>query len=875
MVPAVGSEKSAETHLYVMLVSNATSKVEVGEFNTSGKLLIEHGIGMPFPTQGAIAVDPSIPHIYVGTFPNDPFGGPAIILGIPETVPSSVTKPVTNLTGSSATLNGTINPEGTNLDTFWHFEYRKAGTVPWTAVPQPEVNIGHGKSPVDVSQNISKLDPNSDYEYRLVASREFGGGTTNSTIAHLKTAFEAPVLSLIAPSHITDTEATLQGMVDARNSSATYYFEYGKTASYGSVIPLDEEGDAGAKLGPNGVFERLTELEPETTYHFKLIATNPGGTTESVDHELTTYSTADEDWPARDIELVTNPDNGNQAVLPGSRENVSPNGEEILWRTPSGAPGSTTGYAPMFLAKRDLASPTGWTSQPIGVPAYEQVGGGDNSYLTTAVSADFSTYVMFTTSCFEIGVGDCDHTYVRVTKDGKQEVLVDTFNTKASAIAISDNGSYVNYFNPLTEELISQHNGVGTKLPTPACGYTIPEPRDESGNVSRGNLDRTFVQSDGTSAPCESPGIYMIDREANDITEIAPGGQFAHVNDDGTRVIFTTSDPNGIIEGGVEGIDYEIKEWNEKSGIKCLTCGHMPPVAPGRGFENLVVSEDLSHVYFWVRTVGPEEHSCEQGSIYDVSNGEVKFVARADIETCYGDAYLALTPDGNTLVFPSERTGTTADSTGGFYQVFRYVDSTGVVECVSCSGTKEVAESGLIGSFSHPYAVSADGSTVGFATAARLLPEDINKGTDVYEWHNGVTKLVTNGEVEFGESFLKEPLFWGASDDGRVLAFQAGAQLTGNERNHLNNGYAAVVGGPGFPPPNPPAHCTEDACQGPLQASPPLNFQGSSAFRGPGSPVPNRGKGGGGGHHKHRHPQHKHKKHRKQHKTSNSTHGNG
>ena len=50
------------------------------------------------------------------------------------------------------------------------------------------------------------------------------------------------------------------------------------------------------------------------------------------------------------------------------------------------------------------------------------------------------------------------------------------------------------------------------------------------------------------------------------------------------------------------------------------------------------------------------------------------------------------------------------------------------------------------------------------------------------------------------------------------MSFQAGAELTGNERNHLNNGYAAVVGGPGFPPPNPPAHCVEDSCQGPAAA---------------------------------------------------------
>ena len=258
-----------------------------GEFNTSGKLLIEHAIGMPYPTQGALAVDPSIPHIYIGTFPEDPFGGPAIILGVPTTVPAVTLKPVTNQTSNSATLNGTVNPEGTTLDTFWHFEYRKTGTIPWTAAPSAEVDIGNGTSPVDVSQGIAGLDPNSNYDYRLVGSREFGGGTTTTPIAKLKTDFEKPAFSLVAATHATDTEATLQANLDPRNSQATYYFKYGKTASYGSVVPLDEAGDGGAQLGPGGVFERISGLEPSTTYHFMIVATNPAGTSESGDVEFT------------------------------------------------------------------------------------------------------------------------------------------------------------------------------------------------------------------------------------------------------------------------------------------------------------------------------------------------------------------------------------------------------------------------------------------------------------------------------------------------------------------------------------------------------------------------------------------------------------
>ena len=528
-------------------------------------------------------------------------------------------KPVTSLASNSATLNGTVNPEGTTLDTFWHFEYRKTGTIPWTAAPSAEVDIGKGTSPVDVSQGISGLDPNSSYDYRLVGSREFGGGTTTSPIAKLKTGFEKPAISLIAGTHTTDTEATLQAYLDPRNSQTTYYFKYGKNASYGNVVPLDEAGDGGAQLGPSGVFERISGLEPSTTYHFQIVATNPGGTTESGDFEFTTYSTADQEWAPRDIELVTNADNGNQAVLPVARDNMSSDGEEILWGMPSGAPGGYTGYAPLFVSTRDLTSTTGWTAKAIGVPPYEQVGEGDNSYLpaVNGISRSFSAVVFFTTQCFELGIGDCDHTFVRVTRDGQQDVLVDTFNDKANAIAISDDGTYVDYHNPITNELVSFHNGVNTVLPTPSCGYEVPSVREGVSTVSSGTLNRTFVQSNGTGEPCETPGIYMIDRAANSVSLIAPGGQFVRTNEDGSRVIFTKSSP------------YDVWEWDESSGVECLTCGKMPTVAEGRGFENITVSEDLSHVYFWVRLTGAEEESWMAGAIYVVHHGEVDFVAKA------------------------------------------------------------------------------------------------------------------------------------------------------------------------------------------------------------------------------------------------------
>jgi hypothetical protein len=867
MVPGPGTEKPEETHLYVMMTSNVTGKWEVGEFNTAGKLLIEHAIGMPYPTQGAIAVDPSIPHIYVGTYPTDPFGGPAIILGIPTSVPSATTKPVTSLTTNSVTLNGSVNPNGTTLNTFWHFEYRRAGTIAWSKAPANEVNVGNGSSTIEVSQPVSELDPNTIYQYRLVATRELGGGSTTSPIATFKTNYEPPALSKMAPTHITDSEATLQGLIDPRHAQATYHFEYGPTSSYGSVMPLDEQGDGGSQLGRYGVFERISELEPSMEYHFRLVAENAGGKTVGPDLTFTTYSTADEQWPARDIEIVNNPNDGNQGVATFWEAPVSASGEEILWTLPAGAPDSTTGFFQLYLSKRDLASPTGWDSHPIGVPASKQVGGGDNAYIPDAASADFNTFIMHTGSA--IITSNFDHTYVRLTRNGEQQVLLDAGNQELESVQMSDDGEYVVFRQPETKELISLHSGVFTKMPTPECDYQLFGGHYK--NFATTDLSRIFIQAQGVAAPCEAPGLYMINRESDSIQLIAENATFIRTTPDGSSLLYSK-----------EGDFYR---WDEGTNT-CLSCGLMPPGVSAGG--EVRAAKDFSHIYF-TSVHGPEEKSGV--GIYVLEGGQVKYLTTMDSNVgIAGTRWWEATPDGKTLVFMSILPTTTADDTGwhgvnegseanGYQsaQLYRYSSEFGYVECVSCKGIKGPQGGGLWGGILNgSFTVSDDGSTIAYSTEATLVRGDINRAMDVYEWHNGVIRLITNGEVEFHLTLLSAPRLWGASRDGRVVAFSAGgAKLTGNEQNHFGNAYAAVVGGPGFPPPNPPAHCSEDSCQGPLQPSPPLDFQGSSAFHGPGSPASNIGHGGRKEHHvkKHRHKQKHHHKQKHPKRDSTARHG--
>ena len=83
--------------------------------------------------------------------------------------------------------------------------------------------------------------------------------------------------------------ATLAGTVDPQGWETGYFFEYGPSAAYGSRWPtLDVT--LGALTGGQPIVTFLQNLQPGTTYHYRLAATNPGGTSYGADQTFTTQA---------------------------------------------------------------------------------------------------------------------------------------------------------------------------------------------------------------------------------------------------------------------------------------------------------------------------------------------------------------------------------------------------------------------------------------------------------------------------------------------------------------------------------------------------------------------------------------------------------
>jgi hypothetical protein len=84
---------------------------------------------------------------------------------------------------------------------------------------------------------------------------------------------------------LTTSSATLVGSIYPGDEQTTYYFEYGLTSAYGQQSPTTT-----VAAGTQGVHvsEPITGLTVDTTYHYRLVATNPSGTVDGQQRVFTT-----------------------------------------------------------------------------------------------------------------------------------------------------------------------------------------------------------------------------------------------------------------------------------------------------------------------------------------------------------------------------------------------------------------------------------------------------------------------------------------------------------------------------------------------------------------------------------------------------------
>jgi hypothetical protein len=101
--------------------------------------------------------------------PQGPQGYALVISGAVTGPPIVTTGPASSVNSISATLNGTVSPNGESTTAY--FEY---GLTPSYSTQTPITNVGSGLNNVAVSETITVSDPIATYHYRLVATNALG-----------------------------------------------------------------------------------------------------------------------------------------------------------------------------------------------------------------------------------------------------------------------------------------------------------------------------------------------------------------------------------------------------------------------------------------------------------------------------------------------------------------------------------------------------------------------------------------------------------------------------------------------------------------------------------------------------------------------------
>jgi hypothetical protein len=141
--------------------------------------------------------------------------------------PTAVTNAASSITATSATLNGTVNPNGltTNAIFEWStssFTPPSGGGTPGTT-DTPSYNAGAGSSAEAYNTFLTGLTPNTIYYYDAYCGNSSGVG--HGYVTSFQTLpLAAPTVTTGSVSSLTATSAVLNGTVNPNGLDTTWFF---------------------------------------------------------------------------------------------------------------------------------------------------------------------------------------------------------------------------------------------------------------------------------------------------------------------------------------------------------------------------------------------------------------------------------------------------------------------------------------------------------------------------------------------------------------------------------------------------------------------------------------------------------------------------
>ena len=132
---------------------------------------------------------------------------------------------------------------------------------------------------VDPTDNLTFWHTN-EYIYSGTGTWPWG-----TKIASFKlSSVTSPVVNTLAATSLTASSALLNGTVNPGGLATNYYFDYGTTTSYGTSTAAVSAGSGTTAAAASA---SISSLVAGSTYHFRIVATNTGGTSYGSDLTFT------------------------------------------------------------------------------------------------------------------------------------------------------------------------------------------------------------------------------------------------------------------------------------------------------------------------------------------------------------------------------------------------------------------------------------------------------------------------------------------------------------------------------------------------------------------------------------------------------------
>lgn len=729
----------------------------IGECSEAGALIEVFGSGHLTNSAGvavdASAGEPTSGTVYAST--SEAAGEVALFAAV--AFPTAITGEPSEQTTTGATLNASVNPEGHPIVSCV-FEY---DTVPYaegpkeeppathgTTVPCSPSSLGSGTKPVPVSAHLSGLVPEMQYYYVVRVANAAGEGTSCEAEHKCQQFFTGPILNETFMTDVTSTSATFHAVINPNGDDTHYYFEYGTSEAYGSVVPQPPPGeDLGGGKGLRSVPVHVHGLSTGTEYHYRLVVEQAGEVFEkpargAADNTFTTQAAGTAGLPdGRAWELVSPAEKKGALIefFPGFSValQAASDGHGIAYEAAGQLGENPVGKSPLSYVLSSRLPGGGWHSRDLTLPDRLPPEGDEPANLNGGVE-----YPAFSRDLALAAVEP--HRYMAPlspevsertlylfdtaeTMEGGFAPLVTPANTAPGTLIGTENPEPIRIYaatpdlthlvlrSPvtLTEGARSEYYewSGGKLLPvgvlpggTPFEGsMNVAGTGFEFGSAQRGMSDdgRWIAWTAGDPYTTPNVPLYVRNMVSGETTQV--GGldaRFQTMTSDGSKIFY-------IEDGDL----YEFETATDQQFD--LTASHGPG-EPSAGVQEDVsdVSEDGSYLYFVATGVLGAGAASGQPNLYLLhdesgvwSTTHIATLSPEDEKSWHGFSFapgtsataLALvssrvSPDGKFLAFMSERSLTGYDNRDAVSdipdeEVYLYDAKTNRLVCASCNPT--------------------------------------------------------------------------------------------------------------------------------------------------------------------------------------------